>query len=173
MKFVLGPLVGRDESVPPDRLTLPAFTPRGAPALTRRVALMEHQMDAKSQVPTATMLGTVAADGTATMRMWSAPVTENPALGAVEIWEIHNSTDDAHPVHLHEARFEVVDRRPEKGAARPPERWETGLKDTVVAYPKQVTRIKVLFDKAGSFVWHCHILEHEDNEMMRPFQVGP
>ena len=50
----------------------------------------------------------------------------------------------------------------------PPEPWETGFKDTVIAYPGQVTRIKATFDLPGQFVWHCHIVEHEDNEMMRP-----
>jgi hypothetical protein len=57
------------------------------------------------------------------------------------------------------------------GDPQPPEPWETGTKDTVLVYPRAVTRIKARFDKAGSFVWHCHILEHEDNEMMRPFLV--
>jgi hypothetical protein len=56
--------------------------------------------------------------------------------------------------------------------SRPPERWETGFKDTVVAYPAEITRIKAVFDISGLYVWHCHILEHEDNEMMRPYFVG-
>ena len=46
-----------------------------------------------------------------------------------------------------------------------------GYKDTVVAFPGQITRIKAKFDIAGLYVWHCHIVEHEDNEMMRPFMV--
>jgi FtsP/CotA-like multicopper oxidase with cupredoxin domain len=58
-----------------------------------------------------------------------------------------------------------------------PEPWESGFKDTVISYPGQVTRINAKFDVASgqvlpaTFVWHCHILEHEDNEMMRPYQV--
>jgi FtsP/CotA-like multicopper oxidase with cupredoxin domain len=56
---------------------------------------------------------------------------------------------------------------------RPPDAHETGLKDTVLVYPGGVTRIKAHFDIAGLYVWHCHILSHEDNEMMRPFQVVP
>ena len=44
---------------------------------------------------------------------------------------------------------------------------------TVIAYPGEITRVKALFDRAGLFVWHCHILEHEDNEMMRPYRIGP
>ena len=61
-------------------------------------------------------------------------------------------------------------------AASPPtpvEPWETGFKDTVVAYPGQVTRVRAQFNTAGQFVWHCHIVEHEDNEMMRPYRIGP
>ena len=54
-----------------------------------------------------------------------------------------------------------------------PEPWETGFKDTVLAYPGQVTRVKATFSTPGQFVWHCHIVEHEDNEMMRPFRIGP
>jgi FtsP/CotA-like multicopper oxidase with cupredoxin domain len=50
---------------------------------------------------------------------------------------------------------------------------ESGLKDTVIAYPGEITRVKARYDLAGFYVWHCHIVEHEDNEMMRPFHVGP
>lgn len=59
------------------------------------------------------------------------------------------------------------------GDPRPPEAWENGLKDTVIAYPGEVTRVKAKFDTPGQFVWHCHIVEHEDNEMMRPYRIGP
>ncbi len=111
--------------------------------------------------------------------------TENPALGTTEMWEFYNATADAHPMHVHEVLFEVVDRQPivvdeasetfevlSGSTPRPPEPWETGFKDTVIAYPGEVTRIRAKFDKAGQFVWHCHIVEHEDNEMMRPYRVG-
>jgi len=59
------------------------------------------------------------------------------------------------------------------GNVAPPEPWETGVKDTVIAYPGQVTRVRATFDRAGQYVWHCHIVEHEDNEMMRPYRIGP
>ena len=59
------------------------------------------------------------------------------------------------------------------GDPRPPEPWESGFKDTVIAYPGEVTRIRARFDTPGQFVWHCHIVEHEDNEMMRPYRIGP
>ena len=53
-----------------------------------------------------------------------------------------------------------------------PEAGETGTKDTVLVYPSKVTRVKAMFDIPGLYVWHCHILSHEDNEMMRPYCVG-
>jgi FtsP/CotA-like multicopper oxidase with cupredoxin domain len=46
-------------------------------------------------------------------------------------------------------------------------------KDTVIAYPGEITRVKATYDRAGLFVWHCHIVEHEDHEMMRPYRIGP
>src|SRR5690606_16378442 len=100
-------------------------------------------------------------------------VTENPAVGDVEVWEFHNHTVDAHPMHIHEVMFEVVGREPFRGPARGPYPWARGRKDTVIAPPQQVTRVKARFDLAGRYVWHCHILEHEDNEMMRPYRIGP
>jgi FtsP/CotA-like multicopper oxidase with cupredoxin domain len=100
---------------------------------------------------------------------------------------MYNTTGDAHPMHIHEVAFEVVNRQrllldadeevvepiQLDGAPIPPEPWETGRKDTVIAYPGQVTRVKAQFNTPGQFVWHCHIVEHEDNEMMRPFRIGP
>ena len=80
---------------------------------------------------------------------------------------------DAHPIHVHEVQFQVVDREPFAGSPRPPEDWETGFKDTVIAYPGEITRIKARFGVGGVFVWHCNIVEQEDNEMMRPYRIGP
>ena len=103
---------------------------------------------------------------------WTDAITETPAPGATEVWEIHNFTEDAHPIHIHMVQFEVVGREA-GGVVRPPEAWERGTKDTVIAYPGEITRVKATFDRDGQFVWHCHILEHEDHEMMRPYSVGP
>ncbi len=104
-------------------------------------------------------------------------VTENPALGATEEWEIYNFTADAHPIHLHLVRFEVVGRRAIDGTpsivGNAPQPWESGYKDTVISYPGEITTVRANFDVAGLYVWHCHIVEHEDNEMMRPYFVGP
>ena len=83
-------------------------------------------------------------------------------------------TEDAHPIHIHMVMFEVVERESlETGVIRGPEPWEAGPKDTVIAFPDEITRVKATFDLAGLYVWHCHIVEHEDNEMMRPYAVGP
>jgi FtsP/CotA-like multicopper oxidase with cupredoxin domain len=130
---------------------------------------------------------------------WGAPITENPNLGDTEIWEIYNGTGDAHPIHVHLVHFEIIGRnlftsdvveqpihthdggvgvgfRLENIVIGAPKRvlnTEQGPKDMVLCYPGEVTRIKMKFDKAGRYVWHCHILSHEDSEMMRPMHVGP
>jgi len=104
-------------------------------------------------------------------------VTENPRLGNTEQWEIYNFTPDAHPIHVHLVRFQVVGRRAIHGGPSvvgdAPQPTEAGFKDTVIAYPGEITAIKALFDLPGLYVWHCHILEHEDHDMMRPFVVSP
>jgi spore coat protein A len=131
---------------------------------------------------------------------WHSPTTENPEnnpLGA-EVWEIYNATADAHPIHLHLVNFQILDRQrftadlvPQpvvqhngttgsgfrlanirlRGRVTPAEAVENAPKDMVTSYPGEVTRIKVTFDKSGRYVWHCHILSHEDHEMMRVLQV--
>ena len=144
-----------------------------------------------ADAPAEALLGTVAGDpnvaeGTWTARMWSEGVTENPQPGATEVWEFYNATADAHPMHIHEVLFEVVDRQDifvdemtqtvqvvPGSVPTPPHPWENGYKDTVIAYPGQVTRVRAQFNTPGQFVWHCHIVEHEDNEMMRPYRIGP
>ena len=130
--------------------------------------------------------------------LWDDPVTETPAWGATEVWEVHNATVDAHPIHLHLVNFQILNRQRFKANVVPktnsnahtgptlggalrnvgysgqPKRaaaYEAGLKDTAIMYPGEVTRIMATFDKQGRYVWHCHILSHEDHEMMRPFEV--
>ena len=82
------------------------------------------------------------------------PITENPAMKSTEIWEIHNFTEDAHPIHLHLVEFEVIGREAADGTVRGPEVWESGTKDTVISYPGEITRVKAKFDIPGRFVWH-------------------
>jgi spore coat protein A, manganese oxidase len=118
---------------------------------------------------------------------WHMPVTEKPVVNTTEIWELVNLTEDTHPIHLHLVRFQILDRRKfdvfdyrSKGVLRylapamPPSPSEAGWKDTVRADSGLITRIIVRFEGyTGRYVWHCHLLEHEDNEMMRPFEVVP
>src|SRR5262249_43208046 len=118
-------------------------------------------------------------------KRWHDPISEKPVLGTTEIWEFVNTTEVAHPIHLHLARFRILDRRPIDAAAYTyddklvyigeavsPDPNEAGWKDTVSVSPEAVTRIIVKFEGyTGRYVWHCHILEHEDNEMMRPYEI--
>jgi spore coat protein A len=186
MQFRVVPAVAPDPTTPPMFLQLPAIPALPVPATTRPLALIE-MMSMHHDGPAEAMLGQVNANAMPVHQMWSEEVTENPAVGDTEVWEFYNFTADAHPMHVHEVVFEVVDRQtlevneegeteaPARlvGEPRAPEPWETGLKDTVIAYPGEVTRIKAKFETPGQFVWHCHIVEHEDNEMMRPYRIGP
>jgi bilirubin oxidase len=188
MKFRVVPLRAADTSTPPEFLSLPAFVPLGAQATTRRLSLNELDSAVLKDVgPRATLLSILDNGGNPQPMEWGDPVTENPRLGTVELWELYNFTADAHLIHVHEIQFQVINRQPlhtdDSGLTEPPVRfagdpiapepWESGFKDTVIVYPGAVTRIKVPFDSPGRFVWHCHILEHEDNEMMRPYVVTP
>ncbi len=173
MRFVVGKLTNADTSVPPEQISLPAV-PVHSPTVTRKVSLNEMMsMNSGQDIPIMAMCGTVNADGTALPLGWMDTITENPALNSTEIWEIYNYTVDAHPIHLHELFFKVINRETFGGEVRGPEPWENGMKDTVIAYPGEITRISALFDLPGLYVWHCHIVDHEDNEMMRPYHVGP
>jgi spore coat protein A, manganese oxidase len=115
---------------------------------------------------------------------WSRGVTEKPIIDTVEIWKLVNSTGDTHPIHIHLVSFQVIGRRPldpvkldrghivYTGPLEPPPAGEAGWKDTVRADPGYETTIIAKFEGyTGRYVWHCHILEHEDNEMMRPYKV--
>lgn len=191
LQFRVVPAVAPDPTTPPQFLQLPAIAPLPPATVTRPLALLEEMSMYFPDSPAEAVLGTVADDpnvapGVWMKRMWMDPVTENPAVGATELWEIYNATGDAHPMHVHEIAFEVVSRQEicvdEDGSSvqvvpgsvpMPPESWETGFKDTVIAFPGQVTRIRAQFKTPGQFAWHCHIVEHEDNEMMRPLRIGP
>ena len=192
MQLRVVPATGPDTSTPPDRLRLARIAPLPALSVSRQVSLNEVDSetvlvstDADGNVvldceggepfgPKAALLGTLAG-GAGVPLGWDDPITENPAVGATEVWELHNFTEDAHPIHIHEILFEVVNREElETGNVRDPEPWEAGArKDTVIAYPGEITRVKATYDRAGLFVWHCHIVEHEDHEMMRPYRIGP
>jgi spore coat protein A len=116
---------------------------------------------------------------------WHMPVTEKPVLNTVEVWSFVNLTSEVHPIHLHQARVQILDRqnfdaleylRSEKirytGPRTLPEANESGWKDTVRVNGRTVTRIIVRFEGyPGRYLWHCHILEHSAKEMMRPFDI--
>ena len=132
--------------------------------------------------PKAAVLGTSGSTATPVVTLWSDPIVTNPGVGDTETWELWNHTVDGHPIHLHLVKFKVVNRQvfdPLTGAlvgpVMAPTPTEAGWKDTVIAYPGEVTRLNATFDIAGLYVWHCHIVEHEDNEMMVPYCVdnGP
>lgn len=173
MKLAVGALTTPDTTVPPSQLSLPSFEPLGEASRVRRLSLSEQTSASLPHGgPRQMLLGTLDRNGAAVPLRWDDPVTENPTVGATEIWEIHNLTTDAHPIHIHEVQFQILNRQQAGHAVRPAEPWERGFKDTAVAYPGVVTRLKATFDRAGRYVWHCHMLEHEDNEMMRPYTVG-
>jgi VCBS repeat-containing protein len=134
--------------------------------------------------PKAAVLGVNGSAG-GTVTLWSDPIATNPKFDATgtpptETWELWNWTADGHPIHLHEVKFKVLNRETfdpltgnlVPGSLRAPEATEAGWKDTVVTYPGEVTRVTATFDIEGLYVWHCHIVEHEDNEMMVPYCVG-
>jgi len=179
-----------DKTTAPEDLVLPLPQALSQPVRTRRLVLAEAMSGSVDDAPAAALLGIVTGDpetgASWQTRSWMDPITENPSVGDTEIWEIYNTTSDAHPIHIHETTFQVLDRQEtivdetegtvrldDDDEASEPEPGESGRKDTVIAYPDEVTRIQLQFNTAGQYVWHCHIVEHEDNEMMRPYRVGP
>jgi spore coat protein A, manganese oxidase len=112
------------------------------------------------------------------------PVAEFPKLGSIEKWRFINMTDDAHPMHLHLVQFQILERQGFDfgaflqgklefvGAPRPCAANEAGWKDTAVVNPRDVLTLLVRFEGyTGRYLYHCHMLEHEDNDMMRPYEV--
>jgi len=190
MEFRVVPAPAPDPTTPPQFLVFPPVAALTG-GTTRPLALLEQMSEFFEDAPAETRLGTIAGDpntgtGTWTAKKWEDEVTENPAVGDTEVWEFYNASADAHPMHVHEVLFQVVDRQEitvdeesqtvqvaPGSAPIPPEPHEDGWKDTVIAYPGQVTRLRLRFANPGQFVWHCHIVEHEDNEMMRPYRIGP
>jgi spore coat protein A len=122
-----------------------------------------------------------------------------PVMGRPEIWRLINLTGDTHPIHVHLDAFQILNRQPaavdvpdggitdsttratvriglavEDGIHHALDANELGLKDTVRVNANEVVDILVRFETfAGRYMYHCHILEHEDRDMMRPFVVMP
>jgi spore coat protein A, manganese oxidase len=134
-------------------------------------------------------------------RAYEDPTTEVialPASGtASEVWQIINLTGDTHPIHFHLVNAQIISRQPFNvknynggaptyvGPAVPPNAEESGWKDTVRANPGEVIAVYIPFKLSkvpftvpasprtggNEYVWHCHILEHEEHDMMRPLVV--
>jgi spore coat protein A len=127
---------------------------------TRELLLFEGEDEYDRLQP---ILGTVA-EG---KKYWHDPITENPMLDDVEVWEVYNSTMDAHPIHLHLVAFQILDRQkfkavqdPETGALtrirkigprKPPPAHEAGWKDTAQMLPGEVTGYSPI---ASASMWH-------------------
>jgi spore coat protein A len=174
MQFrVILPLSGEDEGCIPESLypvpPLPEFL-----AKVKRDMTMVVQPDQYGRL-------TFLLNG----KMWHDPVTEKPQRGQVEIWNLINNGFVAHPIHVHLIQFQILNRQPFDvphfnqtqelkftGPPMPPDPNERGWKDTVRSAPGEVTRIVIRFEPyTGRYVWHCHLLEHEDYDMMRPLEV--
>jgi spore coat protein A len=176
-------LSGRDNSSIPRFLApVPLLDPR-ASVKTRDLVLSELDSALPFENPIIALINAP----------WSAPVTETPQAGSVEIWRIINTTGDAHPIHIHLVQFQILDRQPfdpDQYPGRlvftgprvtPPANERPAFKDTVKSMPGEVTRFITRFDLPSGtsarrgqkfrYVFHCHILEHEDNDMMRPYDV--
>lgn len=118
-------------------------------------------------------------------KRWDDPISEKPKLGNVEVWNLINIANSTHPIHLHLVNFQILSRQPfdveyyqntgkirTTGPKIPPDLNERGWKDTVRANPGEITSFITQFGPyTGLYVWHCHIMEHEDHEMMRPYEV--
>ncbi|MBO0801371.1 MAG: multicopper oxidase domain-containing protein, partial [Blastocatellia bacterium] len=179
------PLRGRDSSRIPSTLnTVPPLDPATA---VRMRDMVLSELESEADNPIMALLDNAH---------WDEPVTKDPTVGTTEIWRIINKTDDAHPIHVHLVQFQILDRQPFDvdqypqnlvftGPAAPPNVNERlAWKDTVISLPGTVTRIIARFllpsgtqirpQERFRYVFHCHILEHEENEMMRPYEVvGP
>ena len=152
---------GPDPTTPPARLVMPPIEPLPA-GRERALALVEAMTAATTgEFPNKMALGTFdPAVGRPTgvkVTHWNEAITENPGTDDTETWAFHNFTGDAHPMHVHEVLFQLVDRReldgetgqPE-GPARPPRPEENGWKDTAIAPPGEATRVRMRFANRGS-----------------------
>jgi spore coat protein A len=182
---VTKPLAGKDSSSLPD--TLAPWIPLDPSHAVRERTLALSEMDRPSDGYT--MIGLLG------QKQWDDPITEDPKAGTMEVWSFANATGDVHPIHLHLVQFQVLNRQLFDvqtymttgklnliGPPMPPETNERpAWKDTIKTYAGYITRVVAKFDlppgtpvapgQEFRYVWHCHVLEHEDNEMMRPYKI--
>lgn len=97
-------------------------------------------------------------------------INERIDVNTTEIWEITNTSPMMHPFHVHNGQFQILDRN-----GSPPPANEMGWKDTVKVGPSELVRIVMRFtdfrDEENPYMYHCHILEHEDRGMMGQFVI--
>lgn len=174
MQFRVAKDLVTDTSSLPTKLRTIARIPESQSIRTRNMTL--NEFDGDNGDPMVMLLN---------RKHWIDPVTEIVKLNTTEIWSLINLTEDIHPIHLHLVRFQILDRQTfsvdeyltnEKliptGDVLPSAPHERGWKDVVQCPPDTVTRIIVRFEGyTGRYLWHCHILEHEANDMMRPYLV--
>ena len=175
MEIRVGSAVSEPDRTSAPSWNIPVALARESDARVKRDIVMQEKLG-RDRRPTMLLLNG---------KGYAEPTTERLKLGTTEVWRIFNPTGDAHPMHLHLVHFAVLDRQAFDAALfstqgklklfnypRPPYAWESGLKDTVICPPGLVTRIAFkVAGYTGKYVYHCHMLEHEDNDMMRPFEV--
>ena len=167
MKFVVTSATGHTTPLPTKLSTVEPID-QSAVTVTRDLVLKKRNDDCTGSI--------WSIDG----RGWN-DITEQPILGSTEIWRFLNDSGISHPMHMHLVQFQILDRTPfvmmngvpvATGEAVKPPTWEQGWKDTVAVGPNEIARVIVRFtDYTGRFPYHCHILEHEDHDMMRQFEV--
>jgi len=162
---------------------------RDVSALPMKMKKIERMQPVDASAVRRVVFDQTTVDGTSMLTLngkhWNDPIEEKPKLGATEVWELVDNLPDVHPFHIHLVQFQILDRTAfDKnefsrsghliltGNSNQPDPNEMGWKDTVKIYPGTITRIIMKFlPYAGFYIYHCHILEHEDMDMMRPFQI--
>jgi len=195
LQFVVKPMASTSQADPIVDPTW-ALPPTPQPAVTAQTT--RRQLALYETVDTYGRLSQNLGQLTGPMAL-TDPVTETVQSGTTEVWEVFNTTADTHPIHFHYVNVRVLSRQPFSwrgglpnftGAPLPAEPHEQGWKETVRMNPGECTTLLVDVPSlkgiapAGAdlspkrqgisgheYVWHCHILEHEEHDMMRPLVV--
>jgi len=171
MKFIVQPQSGHTDPIPSSLRTIERLQ-EGDSVMTRDLELKKSGLDSCGR------------------SFWEInglhwdDITEEPELGTTEIWRFINDSGVSHPMHMHLVFFQILDRDGftrgpggeivPNGSPQSPPLEESGWKDTAMVAPNEILRVIVRFDDyTGLYAYHCHILEHEDHEMMRQFRVVP
>ena len=178
-----------------DPLFVPAGVTTPPPVIPVRQLTLNETFDAYGRLQQLLGTNVAVARGAFGLRYMDLPVTETPTAGDTEVWQITNLTADTHPIHFHLVNVQIISRQASggsytgtpnlQGAALPPALYEAGWKETVRMNPGEVTTVIMKFNLpsvpftvpssprtgGNEYVWHCHILEHEEHDMMRPLVV--